>query len=180
MHTNRTVTSTSQIHYMYTTRRFANIKHLYSTLYTTIYNTQSTYNSSIRMVSHQSISMNTLVQLNNGTRMPLFGLGTWRSDKGSVAAAVEEAIKLGYIHIDCAYAYENHTEVAVGIKNGLKAANKQRSDLWITSKLWNTHHHPDRVQQQVDQILNDLQLDYLDQLLIHWPVSWLDNENGAV
>jgi len=113
--------------------------------------------------------------LNNGQHIPRFGLGTWRALPGVVEHVVKHAILHGgYIHIDTATDYGNHNEVGQGIKDAIKESNGQikRSDIWITSKLWNTHHVPLRARQQIDNILNELQLDYIDCLLIHWPSSW--------
>lgn len=74
------------------------------------------------------------VTLNSGASMPIFGLGTWLSEPSKVEDAVEEALKVGYRHIDAAALYANETEVGRGIiKAGIP-----RADLWVTSKLWNT------------------------------------------
>lgn len=105
----------------------------------------------------------------NGDKIPLIGLGTWKADKGQVKMAVKEAIKCGYRHIDCAATYGNEKEVGEGIAECLKEGLVKREDLWITSKLWNDSH--DRVGQALKETLDDLQLEYLDEYLIHWPVS---------
>jgi len=114
-----------------------------------------------------------MVDLCNGLKMPILGLGTWKSKPGEVAAAVEHAIKVGYRHIDCAAVYGNEPEVGAGIK----AAGATRSDLFITSKLWNTKHHPDDVEAACRQTLADLGLDYLDLYLIHWPLAFERGDN---
>jgi len=72
-------------------------------------------------------------QLNS---IPQLGLGTWYL-RGNTSEVIAQAIENGYRHIDCAKAYGNQVDIGVGIKEGLKRTGLKRSDLWITSKLWN-------------------------------------------
>ncbi len=102
--------------------------------------------------------------------IPLFGLGTWKSTKGEVYTAVKEAINIGYRHIDCAPAYENEAEVGQAIADSIASGVIIREELWVTSKLWNNAHIPKDVQPGLEKTLSDLQLEYLDLYLIHWPV----------
>jgi len=112
------------------------------------------------------------ITLNNGVEIPLLGLGTWQSKPNEVTTAVEYALKeVGYRHIDCAWAYGNEKEVGEGIvKSGVP-----RSEIFITSKLWCTHHH--RVEAALDETLANLGTDYLDLYLIHWPIHLNPNGN---
>ena len=110
-------------------------------------------------------------QFANGDNMPAFGLGTWKSKPGEVKAAVYQAIKAGYRHIDCAEIYDNQNEVGEGIRRAIDEGICKREDLWITSKLWNTDHKKDRVEPALKRINDQLGLDYLDLFLIHWPVA---------
>jgi len=106
----------------------------------------------------------------NGDRMPLIGLGTWKSEPGEVYAAVTEAIRLGYRHIDCALLYGNEAEIGNAIRDAIRGGAVTRKDLWITSKLWSNAHGRDNVEPALRKTLTDLGLEYLDLYLIHWPI----------
>lgn len=112
--------------------------------------------------------MDTPLPLNNGATIPALGLGTWQSKPGEVQAAVAYAIKAGYRHIDCAYVYGNEKEVGDGLAEGMKSAGVKREELFITTKLWCTYHS--RVEENLDESLRRLGLDYVDLYLMHWPV----------
>ncbi|GLA87518.1 hypothetical protein AtubIFM56815_001944 [Aspergillus tubingensis] len=103
-------------------------------------------------------------KLNTGYDMPAVGLGTWQSKKDEVRDAVIAALKCGYRHIDAAAVYGNEQEVG----DGIRQSGVPREDIFLTSKLWNTHHHPENVEEAVDKSLADLQTDYLD---LYLPVN---------
>jgi alcohol dehydrogenase (NADP+) len=111
------------------------------------------------------------LKFENGDTMPALGLGTWKSDKGEVYKALRAAFEIGYQHIDCALFYGNEPEIGQAIADALKAGDIKREQLFVTSKLWNNAHLPQHVQPNIEQSLRDLQLDYLDLYLIHWPVA---------
>ncbi len=111
------------------------------------------------------------ITLENNDQMPVLGLGTWKSRKGEVYQAVKTAIEMGYRHIDCAPIYGNEIEIGQALKECFDEKIVGREELWITSKLWNDHHQEKDVLPGLKKTLQDLQLEYLDLFLIHWPVA---------
>lgn len=109
--------------------------------------------------------------LSSGHRIPVIGMGTFGSDAVTgeqVAAAVVEAALLGYRHFDCAAVYGNEHLIGESLKTILRSG-VARSDLFITSKLWNNKHAEAEVVPAFEKSLHDLGLEYLDLYLIHWP-----------
>ena len=111
------------------------------------------------------------VKLNTDYDMPMIGLGTWRSGPGEVYQTVRRAIKLGYRHIDCAPIYGNEKEIGQALHDAVAEGDIKREELFIASKLWNDMHAPEDVLPALKQTLADLQQDYLDLYMIHWPVA---------
>jgi len=109
--------------------------------------------------------------LYTGARMPAIGLGTFGSDHvsaGEIAAAVKDAASLGYRHFDCASVYGNEDRIGESFRE-IIGGGIRREELWVTSKLWNDKHGEADVIASCRKSLADLQLDYLDMYLIHWP-----------
>ncbi|MGP1402758.1 MAG: aldo/keto reductase [Catonella sp.] len=111
--------------------------------------------------------------LKNGIKIPDIGFGTWNIPYGEVCEeAVFEAIKAGYRHIDTAGAYGNERSVGLGVKAALyEGIIKDRSDIFITSKLWNTNRNYNKAFKGVEKSMRNLDLDYIDLYLIHWPAN---------
>ena len=103
--------------------------------------------------------------LNDGRRIPQFGLGTWQTPDADASRVVAAAIAAGYRHIDTAAIYGNET----GVGQGIAASGIARGDLFITTKLWNADQGYDSALRALDQSLARLKLDCVDLYLIHWP-----------
>lgn len=112
------------------------------------------------------------LKFRNNDEMPAIGLGTWKSAKGKVEEAVKIALEEGYRHIDCAATYGNEAEIGNAFSKVFSEGKIKREDVWVTSKLWNDSHQKEHVIPALKQTLKDLQLDYLDLYLMHWPVAF--------
>jgi alcohol dehydrogenase (NADP+) len=159
--------------------------------------------------SDYSTVHNPTVTLNNGEKMPVLGLGTWKGKPGEVESSVQIALRVGYRyrrhpiphthtclkrpradllrlvaaaafsfvltrmmlcrHIDCAKAYQNQTGLGQALQELYKEGKVSRKDFWLTTKLWNTDHA--EVRKNCLESMKELQTEYLDLYLVHWPVT---------
>lgn len=119
--------------------------------------------------------------LRNGIEIPDIGFGTWNIPYGEgCEKAVFEAIKAGYRHIDTAGAYGNERSVGLGVKAAIREGLiKDRSDVFITSKLWNTNRSYNKAFRGFDKSMRNLDLDYIDLYLIHWPANKVRYKNPS-
>jgi 2,5-diketo-D-gluconate reductase B len=101
----------------------------------------------------------------HGARIPLIGLGTWDLRGRTCARLVEQALRLGYRHIDTAEMYDNEREVG----EGLRASGVKRADVFITTKVWPSHFAPRELERSAKESLVRLRLSEVDLLLLHWP-----------
>jgi len=104
----------------------------------------------------------------DGQTVPALGLGTWQLEGSGCRKAVADALELGYRHIDTAQMYGNEDQVGLGVAD----AGVAREDLWITTKVNNHNHAADRVRSSVQGSLRAMRTDYVDLLLVHWPVEF--------
>jgi len=111
------------------------------------------------------------LKLSNSRTMPAVGLGLWKIENSVAADVVVEAARQGYRHFDCASDYGNEPEVGLGLRRIVADGICSRDELHVTSKLWNTCHRAGHVRLAVERSLRDLQLDYLDLYLVHFPIA---------
>uniref|UniRef100_A0A915EY36 Non-specific protein-tyrosine kinase n=1 Tax=Echinococcus canadensis TaxID=519352 RepID=A0A915EY36_9CEST len=108
----------------------------------------------------------------NGLRIPCIGIGTCKLKGSDLTTAMNAALELGYRHYDCAHLYANETEIGDHLGAWIHSGRIAREDLFITSKLWNTFHRPELVKTACEASIKQLQVEYLDLYLIHWPVPY--------
>jgi 2,5-diketo-D-gluconate reductase A len=109
------------------------------------------------------------VELNDGRTIPQLGFGVFQIPPEETAEAVGRALEVGYRHVDTAQMYGNEREVGEGIR----ASGLDRADVFVTSKLSNSHHRPGEAREAFDETLSKLGSDYVDLFLIHWPLPML-------
>jgi 2,5-diketo-D-gluconate reductase B len=101
----------------------------------------------------------------NSAKIPAIGLGTWELRGRTCARLVEQALRLGYRHIDTAQIYENEREVG----EGLRASKVRRDEIFVTTKVWTNHFAPHDLERSTKESLTKLRLTEVDLLLLHWP-----------
>ncbi|MBU0738509.1 MAG: aldo/keto reductase [Alphaproteobacteria bacterium] len=107
----------------------------------------------------------THIALNDGARIPQVGLGVWQTPNDEAAPAVKAALSAGYRHVDTAAVYENEE----GVGEGIRQSGIDRSEIYLTTKLWNTEQGYEQTLKAFDASLKRLGTDYVDLYLIHWP-----------
>jgi len=130
----------------------------------------------------------TRIPLNHGAgQMPALGFGTLIPDAAVTISATRDALEAGFRHFDCAERYRNEREVGEALQAGLAANGIAREEIFVTTKLWNTNHRPERVEPAFDASRDRLGLNYLDLYLIHTPFAFQPgdeqdprDENGNV
>jgi diketogulonate reductase-like aldo/keto reductase len=124
------------------------------------------------MTSNESLTQRRFI-LNNGTgEIPALGFGTSLSDRTKTRDAVKAAVEVGFRHLDAAERYRNEAEVGAALKELFAAGTVRRDDLFVTTKLWNNNHRPERVRPALQASLNRLGLDAVDLYLVHTPFAF--------
>ena len=113
------------------------------------------------------------IPLNNGGgHIPALGFGTLIPDAAETISATRDPLEAGFRHLDCAERYRNEREVGEALQTGLAAWGIAREDVFVTTKLWNNNHRPERVEPAFDASLDRLGLEYLDLYLMHTPFAF--------
>ncbi|MBV9884938.1 MAG: aldo/keto reductase [Acidobacteria bacterium] len=123
------------------------------------------------------IRLTKLPLAHNAGRIPALGFGTLIPDHAETISATRDALLAGFRHFDCAERYGNEREVGQALKEGLAATSLSRENIFVTTKLWNSNHRPDRVEPAFNASLARLGLDYLDLYLIHTPYAFQPGDN---
>ena len=124
------------------------------------------------MVSTENLTRQRFV-LNNGSgEIPALGFGTSLSDNRKTRDAVKTAVEVGFRHLDAAERYRNEAEVGAALKELFAAGTVRREDLFVTTKLWNNNHRPERVKPALQASLDRLGLDTVDLYLVHTPFAF--------
>jgi alcohol dehydrogenase (NADP+) len=119
----------------------------------------------------------TKIPLNHGAgHIPAVGFGTLIPDAAVTISATTAALEAGFRHFDCAERYGNEREVGEALQAGITSGGIAREDIFVTTKLWNTNHRPERVEPAFEASLNRLRLNYLDLYLIHTPFAFQAGE----
>ncbi len=120
----------------------------------------------------------TRIPLNHGAgHMPALGFGTLIPDAALTISATRDALEAGFRHFDCAERYGNEREVGTALQAGSAARDIAREDIFVTTKLWNSNHRPERVEPAFEESLVRLGLKYLDLYLIHTPFAFQPGDN---
>lgn len=112
------------------------------------------------------------ILLSHGGNIPALGFGTLIPDAAVTITATRDALEAGFRHFDCAERYRNEREVGRALQAGLPAGGIARGDIFVTTKLWNSNHRPERVEPAFEASLERLGLSYLDLYLIHTPFAF--------
>ena len=124
------------------------------------------------MVEPADLRMTRIPLIHGAGQIPALGFGTLIPDPAVTITATRDALDAGFRHFDCAERYGNEREVGGALQAGLAAAGISRDDIFVTTKLWNSNHRPERVEPAFEASLERLRLEYLDLYLIHTPFAF--------
>ena len=129
------------------------------------------------MVAHDTLSHAKIPLTHGSGAIPALGFGTLIADPLATGQATKAALEAGFRHFDCAERYRNERAVGDALQEMFKAGAIQRKDVFVTTKLWNNNHRPERVTPAFDASRRRLQLDYVDCYLIHTPFAFQPGRN---
>lgn len=129
------------------------------------------------MITSEAFRHNRISLVNGSGAMPVVGFGTLIPDLLDTRAATKTALDVGFRHFDCAERYGNEEAVGDAFQEALAAGTVAREDLFVTTKIWNTNHRPERVRSAFDGSRRRLQVDYLDCYLIHTPYAFAPGDD---
>ncbi len=124
------------------------------------------------MVEPADLRMTRIPLIHGAGQIPALGFGTLIPDPAVTITATRDALDAGFRHFDCAERYGNEREVGGALQAGLAAAGISRDDIFVTTKLWNSNHRPERVEPAFEASLERLRLEYLDLYLVHTPFAF--------
>ncbi len=124
------------------------------------------------MIESSDLRMTRIPLNHGGGHIPALGFGTLIADPAVTITATRDALEAGFRHFDCAERYRNEREVGEALQAGLAAEGIAREDIFVTTKLWNSNHRPERVEPAFEESLDRLRLNYLDLYLIHTPFAF--------
>jgi alcohol dehydrogenase (NADP+) len=133
---------------------------------------EATYCRGIPMTESSELRMTRMPLNHGGGHLPALGFGTLIPDPAVTITATRGALEAGFRHFDCAERYRNEREVGEALQAGLAAGGTAREDIFVTTKLWNSNHRPERVEPAFEASLDRLKLNYLDLYLIHTPFAF--------
>jgi alcohol dehydrogenase (NADP+) len=124
------------------------------------------------MIESSDLRMTRMPLKNGAGSMPALGFGTLIPDTAVTKTATRDALDAGFRHFDCAERYRNEPEVGEALQAGLAANGIARENIFVTTKLWNSNHRPERVEPAFEASLDRLRIKYLDLYLIHTPYAF--------
>jgi alcohol dehydrogenase (NADP+) len=124
------------------------------------------------MIESTNLRMKRIPLSHGAGQMPALGFGTLIPDATVTVTATRDALEAGFRHFDCAERYKNEREVGKALQEGLAARGIAREEIFVTTKLWNTNHRPERVEPAFEASLERLGLKYLDLYQIHTPMHF--------
>jgi len=129
------------------------------------------------MVAAETLRRSRIALIHGSGSIPVVGFGTLIPDHVATTQATKTALEVGFRHFDCAERYGNEDAVGDGLRAAFEAGTVAREDVFVTTKLWNTNHRPERVRPAFDASLRRLQVNYVDAYLIHTPYAFAPGDD---